>query len=225
MITYEKIENNKISVKVPFNIKDIFKEHFKTTKWNGETKSWIISSDLEPKLIQFIEALDAKLKTLEDLNQQLATEEELTLITEKVNQIIKEKEKAIRDREEVESILSILKNKTQELNILTAELERELDAKKSAENEIKEIVNKVMDLEEIKSAIRTMQSTLNKVGKQYKEKYYEAQNVIIESRDRLTELNLKSKGLNKLSNMNYNRPDRDIPSSITESDIYNIEEL
>lgn len=53
----------------------------------------------------------------------------------------------------------------------------------------------------------------------------DAQRVIDNTVIKLSEAGISSKGLTKLALMNYNRPDRDFPSSVALSDVLALSEI
>lgn len=58
-----------------------------------------------------------------------------------------------------------------------------------------------------------------------KREFLDAQRVIDNAVQKLSEAGISSKGLTKLALMNYNRPDRDFPSSIALSDILALSQI
>lgn len=90
---------------------------------------------------------------------------------------------------------------------------------------LEERLNRVIDLDEIMKSISIMSKTIKIQRENAKREFWDAQRVIDNSVLKLTEAGISSKGLTKLTLMNYNRPDRDFPSSVTLSDVLALSEI
>lgn len=121
--------------------------------------------------------------------------------------------------------LDLINNKQGELLILESQhkaVKNEAEEKKEI---LKDKLSKVIDIELILKSISIMSRTIKIHRAPAKSDFWDAQKVIEEAALQLRKVNLVSKGLDKLTLMNYNRPDRDFPGSVGLDEIFNLTEI
>lgn len=121
--------------------------------------------------------------------------------------------------------IDIINNKQTALSILEAlhnNLKIDAAEKKAV---LVEKLNKVINIDEILKSISIMARTIRMQRASAKRDFWDAQKVIDNAAVELRKVGIVSKGIDKLSLMNYNRPDRDYPSSIGMDEILNLKEI
>ena len=230
-ISYEKIQNG-FSVKFPFELKDLFKQTFKSAKWNPENKAWVIGVRGEKKLQQWISEVTDIASDIETCKNEIEShelaEDEIKKIRHAINIMTLDLNNTLEN-------IANANTKTRMINVekVFAKLEDKLEKAKGylviANDELtlkvsknKAILNSVINLDDVLKHQQIMAKEASKVGRSHKDNYCESQDVIIDAKDRLQALGFTSDGLNLLTYMNFNRYDRDKPQDITIDKILNL---
>lgn len=226
-----KLENG-WAVKFPFDLKDNFRESFKSAKWNRELKQWEVGRNSKTRLEQWANIHNEEA----DLLIEMKSEQEKHPFSKfEIQEMIKESQKNKRDLEEEVEILkkknfnldrskSLLDEIESSIKLMKEEIKKETEEKLRLIEEQKKRMDGIIDIRKIRNA----QELMNKIRemdykfKEEKVQYWNAQKVIEEQMEKLDQLGLYSLGLEKLASMNFRRPDRDIPSSVGLDEIYDI---
>lgn len=228
-ITYTQTSDG-FFVKVPYHLKDIFKSVFKTAKWNADRKEWKVGVRAKNKLDQLIKETSEQVKIINELIDEsesiLLTDKELSELKDNLQSKIEECKEELQQSKQL--TINIEKNKkiiNQLKEILETTEKQIIEEKQTQEKEfeeIKEKINKIIDIEKILNAKQEMIYTYKHHGSSAKNRYNYAQEQISEEINKLEKVGLKSSGLNRLYYFNFNRPDRDNPNSVEITDIYDI---
>jgi len=241
-LTYRK-EDEIILIKVPFELKDLFRSNFKTAKWNGFHKCWVVKNNTrnENKLKIWLEEVKEVNKKLEEQKELEDTEalegkklKELKKEVQKFLDQIKEKQKSIseindilKEQKEVEKLLD---EKRKELQVLSDD---EYKRKKDLEEKLhknEEDLKEIMDVDKVLETIKKMRDIQNGNDSEIKglshsktRRVWEEKKLYIDSiSEKLEEIGLESIGIDRVVYSNYNRPDRDDYYNVTREDILNI---
>ena len=235
-IEYKECDGG-FEVKVPYDLKDIFKSVFKTAKWQNGSKTWFVSGKTaEKRLKGLVENTEGAVQKFEEAKQKNDEAElkdkELRDINEKIEAVTRSlncQTKFIGDLDNLEKILSeklaLLAESEEKLEAGKAEVEqKEAEVEqKEAEVEQKEAevqskldaidqkLSGVLDYGEIEKAQRKMIYGRENFRREI---WNEGVSIIDKQRNRLKEVGLQSYQLNVLSGDNYNRAgrnDRDDP--------------
>lgn len=233
-LTINEIETG-YSINIPFILKDIFKEKFPSAKWNNYTKKWEVGSRSFKRLNQFIEQAKVLEESLIELETKEMLNDEIKIIENQVNSILREIKMKISEHEEIyelnQNILELkaeLKNEQENLVKLAAELKVISDEKTRNLDELINYFSGIISFNKIESARKQMYSWHGKVGRVAKEKFTEAQEIIDDEKDKLEEAGWGLTGLDFLSKANFNRADRDHPKLMPAnamSDFYKLDDL
>ena len=230
-ISYKKVENG-FCVKFPFELKDLFKQTFKSAKWDSAKKVWITGVRSEKKLQQWISEVGDIASDIETCKDEMDSHEldenEITKIRHAISVMTTDLNNTLEN-------IADANTKTRMVNVekVFAEMEGKLEKAKEdlaiANNELalkvsknKAILNSVINLDDVLKHQRIMAKEASKIGKNHKENYCESQDVIIDAKQRLQALGFASIGLNLLTYMSFNRCDRDKPLDITLDQILNL---
>ncbi|OCG35719.1 MULTISPECIES: hypothetical protein [unclassified Gilliamella] len=146
----------------------------------------------------------------------------LDLLIESTNRKINLYQKRIK---KYQDCIDMLNNKQASLSILEAKhsaIRNDAEAKKEV---LIDKLKRVISIDEIQKSISIMSRTIKIQRANAKRDFWDAQKVIENAVMQLREAGISSNGLDKLVYMNYNRPDRDFPSSIGLDEILNLKEI
>lgn len=151
-----------------------------------------------------------------------STINKLDLLIESTNRKINLYQKRIK---KYQDCIDMLNNKQANLSILEAKhsaIRNDAEAKKEV---LIDKLKRVISIDEIQKSISIMSRTIKIQRANAKRDFWDAQKVIENAVMQLREAGISSNGLDKLVYMNYNRPDRDFPSSIGLDEILNLKEI
>ena len=210
------------AVKFPFELKDSFKEVFRTAKWNGYKKQWEVGPRSKKKLEKWIEIASKAAEEIELADSEELKKEELAKVE---TDIAKIRVAIAKRRQEIGAVnvVEMLNLAKEELAKAQAELEAVTTEKSIKLAEAKEMLSGVCDINVIHGAIADMRMVHNKVGSSNRSKFDHAQYRLLAEHDRLKAIGFKSWGLYELINLNFNRPDRDRIDNC--SSIYELEKI
>lgn len=121
--------------------------------------------------------------------------------------------------------IDVINNKQIALSILEAQHNNlKIDAAEKKEVLVNKL-NKVISIDEMLKSVSVMARTIRMQRASAKRDFWDAQKIIDNAVVELKKVGIVSKGLDKLSLMNYNRPDRDFPSSVGLDEILNLKEI
>lgn len=233
-ISYERNESG-FDVKFPFELKESFKDIFKSAKWNSTNHCWEIGVRSEKKLLQWISevkqiAIDIENCKINSDSYDLTKAEivKINQATNKINaelirtlaniDVINAQKELINVKMEFANLNQSLEDAKKELITAESELQRKISQNKT-------ILNSVINVNNVLEKQSIMDSEVRKVGRHHKSNYETAQQVIIDAKVSLGKLGFSSTGLDQLTYMNFNRYDRDKPKSVTIEQILNIKKI
>lgn len=159
----------------------------------------------------------------------MATFKQLASEIDRLDSLIKSAQHEIelhqRRIKKYQKALDLINNKQGELLILESQHKAVKDEAEEKKEILKDKLSKVIDIELILKSISIMSRTIRTRRAPAKSDFWDAQRVIEDAVIQLRKVNLVSKGLDKLALMNYNRPDRDFPSSVGLDEIFNLTEI
>ena len=159
------------------------------------------------------------MQTLQDLKDTVVN---LNLLIKAAQRKVKQCENKIK---KYQKYINVINNKQTALRLLEAQHVKLLQESEQRQSILEERLNRVISLDEIIKSISIMARTIRIQRANAKRDFWDAQRVIDNAVLKLREAGISSKGLNKLALMNYNRPDRDFPSSVVLSDILTLSEI
>jgi hypothetical protein len=230
-ITISKTESG-FAIKFPFDLKDNFRENFKSAKWNASAKQWEVGSRSGKKLEQWAQTAQASLPSAEqeaEFEERAMLEKELEALNEAVLRIANELARKTRELKDVETLKAEIAESKALLNSKTealAKAEKAVeDAKLEAEIEADKIysaLNEVISIEEAKRLGAAMSRVHKNVDRVSKEKFEDARSKVKEMRDALKLAGLRCYAIDFIASANVNRADRDNPAFLTEKDWLNV---
>lgn len=221
------------SVKFPFELKDAFKEAFKTAKWDQDQRVWKVGPRSEARLKQFAEECESLATTISEKEETEMSASEL--------------EKLCKNISEIKHLITVEKNKVAALDEIRGEIEQckqvlsavkgQLDAanathdakKRAVDDEKKRIdaeLSKLIDIDQLKGVVlATFAKYHGSVGGTARGMFNQAQNQFGDARDTLADAGLSLEALDYLCSANFNRPDRDGVKFMPRNAWYNLEQL
>ena len=207
------------AIRPPYALKDQFREAFPSAKWNPAEKRWEVGPRSGKRLEQWVEVM----RPLMDADAAAERAEfdtvELERLREYAERLRREIEAARGDAAHAAEVAAALKHERERVDALKAELSA---AKQEAANlaaQVKEALDGAIDMSAVREAHREMCRWYGCVGADAHEHWDAAQGVIRAAEAALEGLGIASKGISKLARLNLNRPDRDRPNLVFESDI------
>lgn len=204
-----RVLGNSLLISMPFDLKDAFKEMFKTANWNAFHKSWEVSNSKINfnKLERFKEQSTAAIAALIELENIEATDAEIEEMEKKLAKIESRTKHAIAVKANYQERI----NKLAEIKaIIEVANPSMLKAQREAEA-AKEIVGKTIKAQVDKYGINTLISRLIYISKQYsnsanRSKFYAAQRELTDAHGKIygcTGINLKA--LTALCSVDYKK--------------------
>ena len=221
MITTEKTSNG-FAVKFPFELKDNFKSVFKSAKWNPETRAWIVGVRSEAKLKQWIEAVSPAAQDIEEAEAEALTAREVSALETQIANIRADIARERKAKLIYGNVAVALAAAKENLAKATAALALEKLEKTAKAAKANELLGQVCDLDAIQEARRTLIQNHGKVGSKHREAFNDACSAIKEQQNKLNAIGFQSTGLATLYQCNFNRPDRDNPRAVSDSDIFDL---
>ena len=228
MITYTKYEN-KLQVKVPYELKDLFKKSFKTSKWNSYMKTWDINDNARNtnKLDLFIQETE---QLTNDIEVAAAAEKESEYSETELKELrseIASLQKNIKNNKE--SIIDLretnkeIKSAKEEIEALKIELAKVNAEEKEERQNVESFVDSLIDTSELENISSTISSYASKsfLRATDKDDLKEIIQYVYKAEEILKNAGFKSRNLSRLSNTNFNRLDRD-NFNFNDEDFYDI---
>lgn len=204
---------DQILVSLPFALKDSFRSTFKTAKWDGVRKTWNIKNSVVSanKLDAWIAEVDGS-GVIDALN---AVDEEA--IDQKIIEKIKLDLSEIRAGLLKNSVSAEQRQKTIDLlSVLREEFDAERNKRdcaqttaKEQKEKIEQVLGDLIDMSEMRRAYTVMRRTHRTVGSNSREDFNSAQSTLVKFYNMLNEYGFHSETLDKITDANFNRPDRD----------------
>ena len=157
----------------------------------------------------------SNLRMLEEVNKKL----------DQLNSILQGKIKRYQARiKKYEATLSFLDRKRTVLELVGVEVKKNEELAQQKQNQIKERLSKLVDLDEVLSLISQL-DRLSKIRRSSaSDEYYKIKKIIHEYHLNLMNAGICSDGLYAIAAMSHSRPDRDKPILITLEHLLNIRE-
>ncbi len=230
-VSMHELENG-FAAKFPFEIKDDFRGNFPSATWNSSSKQWEVGPRSGKRLAQWIETVKVNFsETIDEYESRLLSEKELNSLLAKltaVNKDIDSKTMTLKDvetsRREIESASNLLASRQDALTKLKEKIDIENKLQKAEMDMIKNQISNIINVENLKFYAKEMSYHIGLLGKPNKEAFHNAQEEIQIAQKRLRTAGLKIEAIERLSEANKNRPDRDHPKYITEKMWYQLSE-
>ena len=225
-ITTSKISTG-FAVKLPFDLKDNFKETFKTAKWNPTEKQWEVGPRSGKRLEEWVKLASPLAEEIQKADEADLTEKEYNKIRLELTSIREELERERADKENFIVVCEKLKKAKDELADLKTKVKQERAEKQLKLEEVKEFMSEAISLDTIRSAHQTMIKHYNKNhnGSRSRTPFDQARTEIREEHEKLQSLGFSSEALAYLQYCNFNRPDRDNPNKIVYDDYFKIKAI
>lgn len=163
-----------------------------------------------------------KVNTMQTLQSLKDTVTNLNSLIKAAQRKVKQCENKIK---KYQKYIDIINNKQTALSLLEVQHVKLLQESEQKQSLLEERLNRIINLDEIIKSISIMARTIRIQRANAKRDFWDAQSVIEDAASQLRKAGIISKGLDKLAMMNYNRPDRDFPSSVGLSDILTLSEI
>lgn len=219
MITY-KTSGDKIKVQVPFEIKDLFKQDFKTARWNSAQKVWEINNtkQSENKLIKFIELASPAMAAISAVEEDEYTADKIDELERELGKIKEAAERRSLELKESGATLENLKTLGDKVNKMNEEQNAIKKEIKEKEDEVKKIIDEALAPHNAKSLIIDLKSLGRRgVGRDVKEAFHSVQDDLAKAYYDIKEkTGISINTLKTMSTLNFNRKDRDNPEKEAE---------
>ena len=210
------------SAKFAFELKDAFKAAFPSAKWDSDERCWKVGVRSEKRLIQFAEEIKAAEQALEEADAVEIAGEKLVEIRDMIAKARKSAEAAAHAVGGLVAVKTLTAALSSELAEAKAQEEAELKALAEKQAEIAKRLHGVVSINQMIGLQETMAWNHDWKSRAKATNFKEAQKSAREIKKKLSELGLYSQGLNRLINMNINRPDRDRVRDITRNEFFMI---
>ncbi|WP_341650111.1 hypothetical protein [Thauera humireducens] len=207
------ISNGKMCMTLPYELKDIFREFFKTASWNRTSKCFEAANSPAnlKKWTKFMDATKTPLVELEKLEEEDISAQRLEAAAEKARQLLADTERKIQD---CRTRANIAKALTEELapQVKAAE-ERHADLLKKAadaDNRLNAVLKPVLDLYErhdLKSILSRFQSAASR-GYSGKQTFDFAQRAMQALTRDMRSIGYECEAFNELVDVSLNRHDK-----------------
>ncbi|WP_235199957.1 hypothetical protein [Pseudomonas monteilii] len=202
-----RAEGKSLYVSFPFELKDAFKEMFKTAKWNADRRKWVIGNTKANlnKIDLFKQKTEQAIAALQSLEDQEATDEELAKLEAKVAEIEAQTLLAIKSKEESVSKLERINQLKAKIDAANPELNKARQEAEEADAAVKQIIQGLVRKHDIDSIIGKLiynrkQFTVSERRKEFGGLQVE----LLEIRDKiLTQTGIRLSTLQKLYDEDY----------------------
>ena len=229
-ITYSSNESGFL-VKVPFDLKDIFKAVFKTAKWDSLSKAWQVGVRAEKKIQQFIADTATAQADAAALEQAQAEQDAIEYDTRKLNEELAKAKAAISAKREslkntkalkvaLEEAKAALATTKTELNEVAEELATEKASAATQKEEIKQMLSSIIDLNRVFELKRVLEQNHVPSDRTKKQRFAAAQDELLKMFRALQAAGLESAGIWEMYQANINRPDRDSVRNMSDDRVY-----
>lgn len=208
----------RLHVEIPYELKDSLKKAFRSAKWHSEDRTWSVVSSGKKRLALWIKKVEESgvLETLQDRSHlELTAREleelhgELDVLKQRLAVSEKERKENRAKKERIATIKAQMNAIKKTLDDAARSVARERDELAAERAMIEARVAEVIDLGEMKEAVKTMLQvgrTATQIGRA---RFKASQEVIDKVIDQLNAAGLDSKQLWILVNANYNRGHKD----------------
>lgn len=202
-----RAEGKSLHISFPFELKDAFKEMFKTAKWNPDRRKWVIGNTKANlnKIDLFKQKTEQAVAALQSLEDQEATDEELAKFEAKVAEIEAQTLLAIKSKEESASKRERINQLKAKIDAANPELNKARQEAEEADAAVKQIIQGLVRKHNIDSIIGKLiynrkQFTVSERRKEFGGMQVE----LLEIRDKiLAEAGIKLKALQALHDEDY----------------------
>ncbi|MDT4850423.1 hypothetical protein FQZ97_845730 [compost metagenome] len=202
-------EGKSLYVSFPFELKDAFKEMFKTAKWSSDRRKWVIGNSKANlnKIEIFKQKTEQAIAVLQSLDDQEATDEELAKLEAKVAEIEAQTLLAIKSKEESAAKLERINQLKAKIDAANPELNKARQEAEEADAAVKQIIQGLVKKHNIDSLIGKLiynrkQFTLSERRKEFGGLQVE----LLEIRDKiLAETGIRLKTLQGLYDEDYRK--------------------
>jgi len=202
-------EGKSLLISFPFDLKDAFKEIFKTAKWDSDRKRWVVSNSKinHNKLDVFKEKAEPALSALKAIEEQEATDTELANLESRLAEIESKTRAALVAKQEYQAKIDKIAEIKAKIEQATPGL---VDAQKQAA-EAQEVVKKTIEAQVKKYDIDALIGRLIYIRKQYtlsehRRKFGSIQGELIAAHENiLSETGIDLKALRELYDEDYRK--------------------
>ncbi|TAA41545.1 hypothetical protein [Pseudoxanthomonas winnipegensis] len=202
-----------IQVSLPFAFKDSFKATFKTAKWDGVRKTWNIKNSAVSanKLDAWIKEVDGSgvIDALNAVDEEAIDQKTIEAIQADLIQIrsgLQASSASAEQRQKTLDLLSVLREE------LAAERKKRDDAQTTAKQQkadIEKALGELVDMPAMRRAYAIMRRTHHTAGANSRTDFNAAQSTLVDFYNMLNKYGFHSETLDKITDANFNRPDRD----------------
>lgn len=224
MIEIKKIESG-FQVHFPFSLKDSFRATFKTAKWNADERRWEVGTRSEARLRQWAEQAQEAAEAIVAGDDAAMAEEELVALRERIEATRSRKESAEAYLAKLKATRMLIQEASEALASVAKTFEAVQEVVESEQCQIEALLKSVVDLGQIRREAATMAANMVPADRGKKSKFEDARAVVKSARDRLRDAGLVCSAISRLASSNVNRPDRDHPKDIAESEWFNISKV
>ena len=208
------------NISFPFELKDSFRNTFRSAKWNSQYREWRVAKGAEDRLADWVREIENSgvLQDMETAETARLSELEIQSLSAEIRQL---KAKIASGQASVQSA----DHKTEQARKLRAEISElgdrfctqqkarteALERKASEMAKIMEILGTVADVDKIESLLRGMRNDWGLLKAVNRRRFEEKQEQIEEIRADLESAGIRSEALDLAVGVNFNRRDRDEP--------------
>lgn len=207
------------AISFPFSWKNKFRESFPTAKWNPAEKRWEVGPRSGKRLEQWVEVMRPLMDADAAAEQAEFDTVELERLREYAARLRREIEAVRGDAAHAAEVAAALQRERENVEALRAELSAAKQETARLAAQVTEALERAIDLSAVREAHREMCRWYGCVGAQARERWDAAQEVLRAAEATLAGLGIASRGISKLAHLNFNRPDRDRPNLVFESDV------
>lgn len=220
-----EIENGFALKNLHYDMRFEFKRLFPKAIWNSSQKHWEVSKRSDKRLQEFVNTINNEVIELEKMQIEL---EALSLNENEIfkleNELHNLTQILITERNRKLSLSESLK-KIKALNLdiekIKEEIQEERKQLRDIANEVQNKVDAIIDLSAIETGLKLMKNAyFSAHTSANREMWEEGKDIIYNEELKLRAHKLSSKELNKISNFNWNRLDRDNPNNFDYKRIY-----
>lgn len=217
------------AIEFPFALKDVFRSAFPSSKWNAGAKRWEVGSRSGKRLEQWVVEAQGAANAAEELDQKSFEEKELenlrtdlAKIEETTKRQISRHADSVERAEAMAKVSAEIKAATEKLNAVRADVKAAEKAEVDEKQSIDDLLTGVIDIRGIKAHADIMARNMIPSNRQAKERFEEANCFIRKQREALVAAGWRCTAIEKLATANVNRPDRDHPRNVLDSDWYEL---
>lgn len=207
------------AISFPFSWKNKFRESFPTAKWNPAEKRWEVGPRSGKRLEQWVEVMRPLMDADAAAEQAEFDTVELERLREYAARLRREIEVARGDAAHAAEVAAELQRVRADVEVAKAELAAAQKDAATLAAQVGAALADVIDMHAVKEAHCEMRRQFGGVGAQARERWDAAQEVLRAAEATLAGLGIASRGISKLAHLNFNRPDRDRPNLVFESDV------